>query len=990
MKTAFLSSTARDLAKYRDAAYEAIEGLDDWHCRRMEDFGARDAMADEFCQEKVAECDVFVGIVGHCYGSSPEGSEKSYTEQEYGAAIATERSRLMFLAPKEFPLPMHLRESDEKWRKQRDFRDRVNAERIRAPFTSPEVLALRVVQAIRNWERKATGVVQELFKSRVRIIDEELFQHPASDEEVSQYYDGAQPLTWNIVAAQGVIERDQQAELLERLLTPSGQIQMICIVGEAGAGKSSLAWQLARQLTHQQDNSILQILDNTDDDIWYRLPDFWVRTQQPFHALVDDVFRDESVLRAFKVLDPNLPMVILATSRANEYRGDEGLPFPVERVDLPEPSPAEKNRILSRLGKEWAQMAAEERARVSAANQMLILMAELTTGKGFIRFIRDTLNRLRQHDEVVYRAYEYLCYTYQYDISIPASLLERLDDKGRFYRLLDKRAAKGLIFADKSQPGNLQVGHPVRAEHAAKLYGRDPRSIFGEILEAVDVKSRVERHFVTHLLREMARRASESRLPDILECNAAVIQDIQREATISEMIIWHTLYQDLGHQEEAKRCVDVALSKNPTSRQECFSLRSLCQKQQREAAVLPMFRQWLEHAPEDYQARPVYLSLVKRHAPEQLPEVIEETSVWLAKHPEDHHVRQAYLGLAVRKGTAEQVGQVIVETSAWLADHPENSSVRRTYLAVMKRHGLAALLILRRHIEHAADDHHARAAYLNLVEHHAPEQLPQVIEKTAAWLAERPREVEIRKTYLGLVRHKGTLEQKAQAVRNTRPYLSNYTKGSFIYVSYLTFVSQLAGDKQGIQLLEQEYLEDARKRYGSIIAKEARNKGALYGYGRLLLGLEEFAEAAKQFRALLKLHKGHTAARRGLALALNGLGECRQAEDEFKYALWWAENVTDYPANILHHDLGIFYLDQERYTEAQSEFEKAIKEYPEGFANYWRLGEVLIAQGDYRNAAIALQTALDKAPQDLSPPASEEIPALLDEAERILESCGGR
>jgi hypothetical protein len=130
----------------------------------MEDFGARDAMADEFCQEKVAECDVFVGIVGHCYGSSPEDSDKSYTEQEYNAAIATGKPRLMFLAPEDFALPMHLREPDEKWRKQQALRDRVNAECIRAPFTSPEALAWRIVQAIRNWERKASGIVQELFE----------------------------------------------------------------------------------------------------------------------------------------------------------------------------------------------------------------------------------------------------------------------------------------------------------------------------------------------------------------------------------------------------------------------------------------------------------------------------------------------------------------------------------------------------------------------------------------------------------------------------------------------------------------------------------------------------------------------------------------------------------------------------------------------------------------------------------------------------------
>ena len=158
MKTAFLSSTAKDLAEYREAAYKAIEGLDDWHCVRMEDFGARDAMADEFCQEKVAECDVFVGIVGHCYGSSPEGSEKSYTEQEYDAAIATDKPRLMFLAPEDFRLPVTLIEKDERRAKQRAFRDRVNAERIRDTFASPEDLAGRVRQAIYNFvQEEATA-----------------------------------------------------------------------------------------------------------------------------------------------------------------------------------------------------------------------------------------------------------------------------------------------------------------------------------------------------------------------------------------------------------------------------------------------------------------------------------------------------------------------------------------------------------------------------------------------------------------------------------------------------------------------------------------------------------------------------------------------------------------------------------------------------------------------------------------------------------------
>jgi len=158
IKTVFLSSTARDLAEYRQAVTEAINGLDGYKCVRMEDFGARNWEADDFCRAKVAGCDLFVGVVGHLYGSCPEGSEHSYTEREYEAAIAAEMPRLMFIAPEDFPLPASLIEPDEKRAKQQAFRDRVNAERIRDEFTLPEDLARRVVQAIRNWEQEQAAV----------------------------------------------------------------------------------------------------------------------------------------------------------------------------------------------------------------------------------------------------------------------------------------------------------------------------------------------------------------------------------------------------------------------------------------------------------------------------------------------------------------------------------------------------------------------------------------------------------------------------------------------------------------------------------------------------------------------------------------------------------------------------------------------------------------------------------------------------------------
>ena len=149
----FLSSTARDLARYREAVAKAINGLDGYKCIRMEEFGARPKEPDAFCREKVAKCDLFVGIVGLCYGSvAPDG--RSYTEQEYDAAVAKGIPRLMFIAPDDFALPGNLREPDEKWQAQQHFRQRVKKEQIPAPFTSPEDLARAVLQAIINWTRE--------------------------------------------------------------------------------------------------------------------------------------------------------------------------------------------------------------------------------------------------------------------------------------------------------------------------------------------------------------------------------------------------------------------------------------------------------------------------------------------------------------------------------------------------------------------------------------------------------------------------------------------------------------------------------------------------------------------------------------------------------------------------------------------------------------------------------------------------------------------
>ena len=144
----FLSSTQRGLRECREAMKKAIDGLDGFTCVRMEDFGARQDTPAEFCRRKVAECDIFLGLLGPLYGSRPPDSDKSFTEIEYDAAGEAGIPRLVFLLPEDFPLPASDWEGGHHDR-QKAFRERVRREQVVAEGTRPEDL----------WQKVVTGLV---------------------------------------------------------------------------------------------------------------------------------------------------------------------------------------------------------------------------------------------------------------------------------------------------------------------------------------------------------------------------------------------------------------------------------------------------------------------------------------------------------------------------------------------------------------------------------------------------------------------------------------------------------------------------------------------------------------------------------------------------------------------------------------------------------------------------------------------------------------
>jgi hypothetical protein len=147
MYRVFLSSTSKDLLAERDA----IDDLDGFDLIRMENFGARDTDARGIDAAKLGEADVLVGLIGHCYGSSPPDDTTSYTEQEYDLPARRHLPRLMFVAPDDFRLAVNLIEPEDKRARQQAFRARVMVDRVVASFAS-----LRTWREA-SWRRSPTG-----------------------------------------------------------------------------------------------------------------------------------------------------------------------------------------------------------------------------------------------------------------------------------------------------------------------------------------------------------------------------------------------------------------------------------------------------------------------------------------------------------------------------------------------------------------------------------------------------------------------------------------------------------------------------------------------------------------------------------------------------------------------------------------------------------------------------------------------------------------
>ena len=210
--TVFLSSTEEDLRAYREAVRVLIDRNKLLKCIAMENFGSQDSATIPFCKQGVYQSDFFVGIIGIRRGWEPshDPESRSITEMEYDWATESNRPRFLCVAPDDFALPGHLRDSDAKYQRQQAFRSKVKADRIVGlrSFNSPAELAGDIISTLLTY-----------------VIAEDLVRHLRMDPDIKPDVGTTTNAIPAVAQALGQLAKDNDVDLA-KLARDTGEIQI--------------------------------------------------------------------------------------------------------------------------------------------------------------------------------------------------------------------------------------------------------------------------------------------------------------------------------------------------------------------------------------------------------------------------------------------------------------------------------------------------------------------------------------------------------------------------------------------------------------------------------------------------------------------------------------------------------------------------------------------------------------------------------------------
>ncbi len=726
---------------------------------------------------------------------------------------------------------------------------------------------------------------------------------------IKKYYEGY-PLKWGIILANGDVERDIAPKIENKLSENPEVSRIICITGDAGAGKSTLAWRLAYQYSTSKNIPLIQVWDSDSPQTWYQIESVAISYKEPLVVLVDDVFRSEMASRALAVIGESSKITIIATSRHNEIPRDLSFQMPMHVFKLGKPSVAEISLALNKLNLLPEKLEPGFLHKIQKTPSWLVMMYELTGGEDLQKRVRSSINQLQKQDEIVFRAYEYICFGSQYDLSFPENLLLNLDNKGYFYGVKERPASQGIIFRTY-RPGFLRSLHALISKEALLVYRRDPIVVLDELISATNPEDVYHRMFIFNLIDKIVTTSQLNRIGNLLNQQAVKIEDIIRNSSITELSAFQiNFFRKINDKARVEQIERLITTKPPETASDWAVLadKVIASSSKEDGRKLTeKISVWLI-AHDDGHVKSLYLRLVETFGNDnKIRKLIDESHLWLQSNPEKTDYRQRYLNLVSKNGTKEQIERSIQDTSEWLEKFPAAINVQQKFLALVARRGTnsqaskfientngrfeanrtgfalspAFLTMVNKRgtdyqlrktlnlslewLVYHPDDTEIRKTILGITNEREDIGLAnKVIGDTFDWLKSKPQDIGVRPALLSLVANKGTFEQVEIAKQSTKTYLQKNAEKVNIWISYFELI-EIRGSMEENKALLAEGIQWLKKypnsnKMRTRIIQVAKRIGTLEQISFLISFNEDweatkkYPEFSKEYKSLIQKH----------------------------------------------------------------------------------------------------------------------------------------
>jgi len=643
---------------------------------------------------------------------------------------------------------------------------------------------------------------------RGEVIEQHNWQHQPSQEAIEEFLKGG-VVTWEIVAADGSVERDQLEEVVQALVQSPPDTRMVCLVGEAAQGKTTLTRQAVVKLCKEHGKVVLHAFNTADGQLWGQLLALYDEIREPFVLLIDDALRDDGFVSMAQYLDLHLPVTILTSAWPADLRNLRRLPSgfraKVKEIPLAPASAGEKESMARLAGRPVEQMSLEARSRLEAATDFFVLALETTTGESLPQYVERRMRELKQASVECWTAYAYIAWSWAHEISMPESLLASLFPKVR--EIWGRPELVGLVQGDVARPYYIRGGNPRFCAEAVKAMGLSPLWLTQQLMAAVSPADHRQRRHRVHLLRTLLERNRDLCLAVLNDSPVPIADLISQSGTVMEGFHLGQLLRRVGMRTEGMRCLQYAATIRPQSYGDLLHLSAVLRELSETHLLGDRIREYLSRKPDSGSARALHLSaLLRSRDATPLTAALDDTERWLRSHGEDVIVRCQWLALVQVRGDKPQWQWAIEQTSQWLKEsaHAHDVVVRCQWLALVQVRGdrpqwQSAIKQTRKWLEEPAHAHDVmvRVQWLTLTQEHGTSgQQKSAVRQTDRWLQAHPEDNYLRARWLALVGACGTPEQQEAAIDRTSEWLQRHLEDTNVRTCWLALVETCGTPEQ--------------------------------------------------------------------------------------------------------------------------------------------------------------------------------------------------